>query len=347
MHTRKFISCLRSVVTGARSIIFAFTLGVLQSLNIVKLISYLRASDQVWQTIKSCTLINLVFLFSLWASHFIFYPARGIGLAGTWAHNGSGNSANTSAAGEGTASGVHGLASKVWTSVFHLLWVFPMYAITQFLGLHWYGELFAAACSEKRRRASQLAASRYSDGSVNLASQNRSNATALSFGTVMLHFGRSVFQVLVTVVYELLIPLFGMLIPAPLGGYVEFVMARWIYAFYVFHYRLSSQHIFDRNSKTYNRITLSAALKLFESNWAYYLGFSMTQPVITGFLQQFGLVNSWFASTAVASVLFGAHVVLSVEATPRPCAPFGLPVLSPFFIMCGEAMRLVADSLRR
>ncbi|RNF05043.1 uncharacterized protein Tco025E_08002 [Trypanosoma conorhini] len=346
MSSEKAALALKRVVLGALAIFCGLAFGTLQSLDAVKLFSYLRANAHLRQILESCLVVNSVFFLSLWAASFLFSYMWDFGGGIVWGASGGGGGGNAVAARNGIS-----LAGRVWSSVFDLMWVLPVYALTQALGVRWYSALYTEAYAEKRRRASSLGAQREAseygkDGEMNSPLAPQGADGTFSFRTVVLSASEIIFKALVTGVYALLAAVVAAVVPSPVGNCLAFVMNSWLYAFYVFDYRLSTQYVFDRRSRRHTRVALTSVLRFFERHWAYFLGFGATQSVITAALRTSWLASSWFSTASVTSVLFGAHIVLSVEATPSPRAPFSVLMFTPFFALCGVALRTIRNAMR-
>ncbi|ORC90184.1 uncharacterized protein TM35_000092340 [Trypanosoma theileri] len=378
MPTEDTLFLPKRVAAGLLAIFCGFALGVLQSLDFVKLFTYIRANANLRRTLQSCLIVNAVFFSSLWITSLLIYPMLTFGGGVVW--GGSGNATTTTAttttttttttsvgtainisntvmngskkptrAIEAAKSGV-GLVSKLWFPVFDAMWVLPVYALIQALGLRWYNALYVEAYKEKKRRAAVGATRGTVEGhckgeETSSPTKVRSTDGPPSFHTAVVSLSEIMFKFLVTTVYAIVSVVVEMIIPSPMGSHIAFMMNSWLYAFYVFDYRLSSQYVVDRRTRQQNRLTLSSVLKLFETNWAYFLGFGVSQSIITTTLRSSWMAFSWYSVAAVTSVLFGAHVVLSVEATPSPRAPFAVPMLTPFFALCGVVLRKIANAM--
>ncbi|EKG04647.1 hypothetical protein TCSYLVIO_004290 [Trypanosoma cruzi] len=351
MSTEDAFLPLRRIILGALAIFCAFAFGTLQSLDAVKLFSYLRANVHLRRIMGSCLVVNGVFFLSIWVASLLFSYMWTFGETFMWS-SGAAVIDNESGGGKAAATmnGVS-LAGKVWFSVFDVMWVLPVYALTQALGVRWYSALYTEAYAEKKRRASSLGvrwaakeSGRDDDMCFSGASQGAEDSFSLR--SVAVSLSEIMFKALVTAVYALVAAVVDIIFPFPVGHYLAFIMNSWLYAFYVFDYRLSSQYLFDRRSRRHIRVTLSATLKFFEIQWAYFLGFGATHSIITAAIRSSWLASSWFSVASVTSVLFGAHIVISVEATPAPRAPFHVPMFTPFFAFCGMVLRMAVGAVR-
>ncbi|CBH10072.1 hypothetical protein, conserved [Trypanosoma brucei gambiense DAL972] len=340
-------------VRGGLIILRAAFSGARQSLDVVKFLSYVGSSAEVSRNLRSCTLVNFLFFFGIWISSIVFSPLwslavtlmRGrLTLAGD--PDAITNSASLSNVNR-VVGGATGVVTILWTCVFYFVWVFPMYGITLLFGIRWYNALYAAANSEKRRRALLMAAARSPGRPVvpvrgaAAGAGPKPTASSLSFSDVVVSLTETLFKVVATSLCTVVMTVVGAILPVPLGACVDVAMRSWLHAFYVFDYRVSSQYVTDRVTQRRNYVGLSSAIEFFEANWAYFLGFGASRCLVTGVLDLTGIVTSWFAKEAAVSVLFGAHVVLSVEAKLPPRAPFSIPMFTPFFILCDKIIRAV------
>ncbi|ESL10051.1 hypothetical protein TRSC58_02221 [Trypanosoma rangeli SC58] len=349
MSMEKAVLRLKHIVIGALEIFCAVAFGTLQSLDAVKLFVYLRANAHLRRTLRSCLVANGVFFFSLWAASVFFSYIWDFG--GGIMRGGVifGKAGNERAA--VTAGNEIGLAGRVWLSVFDVTWVIPAYALTQAFGVRWYSALYNEAYVEKKRRASSLrprggAGEYVKDGEIISTVSPQGADGAFSFCAVVLSASEIMFKALVMAAYALLAAVVDAVIPSPVGSYLAFAMNSWLYALYVFDYRLSTQYVVDRRSRRYTRVTLKETLIFFEKHWAYFLGFGATQSIITAALRSSWLASSWFSAASVTSVIFGAHIVLSVEAMPSPRAPFSVLMFTPFFALCGMLLSVIGNAMR-
>ncbi|KAH9599186.1 hypothetical protein LSM04_008864 [Trypanosoma melophagium] len=355
----------KRVAVGVLAIFCGFAFGVLQSLDFVKLFTYIRANANLRRTLHSCLIVNAVFFLSLWITSLLIYPMLTFGGGVVWGGGSSAmanvgtattisnavvnSSEKTATAIAAARSGV-GLVTKLWFPVFDAMWVLPVYALIQVLGLRWYNALYVEAYKEKKRRAAVAATRGTVEGPSKVEEITSPTKVKItdgppSFHTAVVSVSEIMFKFLVTTVYAMVSVIVEMIIPSPIGTQIAFMMNSWLYAFYVFDYRLSSQYVLDRRTRQQKRLTLSSTLKLFETNWAYFLGFGASQSVITTALRSSWIASSWYSVAALTSVLFGAHVVLSVEATPSPRAPLAVPMLTPFFALCGVVLRRIANAV--
>ncbi|RNF06139.1 hypothetical protein TraAM80_04117 [Trypanosoma rangeli] len=350
MSMEKSVLRLKHIVIGALAIFCAVAFGTLQSLDAVKLFVYLRANAHLRRILRSCLVANGVLFFSLWVASVFFSYIWDFG-GGIMRGGGGGVGKAGSEQAAVTAGNVISLAGRVWFSVFDVTWVIPAYALTQAFGMRWYSSLYTEAYAEKKRRASPLGArgeagEYVKDGEITSTVAPQGADGAFSFRTVVLSASEVMFKALVMAAYALLAAVVDAVIPSPVGNYLAFVMNSWLYSLYVFDYRLSTQYVVDRRSRRYTRVTLKETLIFFENHWAYFLGFGATQSIITAALRSSWLASSWFSSASVTSVLFGAHIVLSVEAMPSPRAPFPVLMFTPFFALCGMLLNVIGNALR-
>lgn len=345
MSARSVVARIECVLAGMLSIFRAFSLGFFHGVNAMTLFLYLRANGRLRGILWSCLMLNGVFFFSLWVA-FFFFPSMWA-FVGTLLWGDVGGPVGVEAVKVRSEVRVVG---RVLCHVFDIMWVLPMYTITQVLGICWYNALYLEAYAEKKRRACAARVTGaegnfHRVGEVTSASAFYGVAEPPSFYRAVVLISEVMFKVFVTAVYALLVVIVEAMVFAPVGCWLAFIMKSWLYAFYVFDYRLSSQYTFDCKSRRYARVTLSEALKLFEGQWAYFLGFGATQFFVMAALHSVWIPSSWFSVASVTSVLFAAHVVLSVEATPGPRPPFTLQLFTPFFAVCGILLRVISNAL--
>ncbi|KEG14697.1 hypothetical protein DQ04_00341120 [Trypanosoma grayi] len=314
-----------------------FAFGMLQSLNVVTLYGYLRTNANLRRIFRSCLIVNVVFFSSLWVAAFF---------SSIWAYGWRVLWGGASAASGGAVWNGLGLLRMVWFKVFDVMWVLPMYALTQALGVRWYSALYTEACVSKKHRTNRAPAEGGGyDDTTSLTKPNGADVPP-SFKTAVVFLSEIIFKAIVTALCAFLAVIVETIVPAPIGPVMAFMLNSCLYAFCVFDYRFSSQYVWDHETRQPTRMPLLGTLKYFEKRWAYFLGFGATQTVMASLLRSTWIASSWFSVAAFTSVVFGAHIILSVEAKPNPPAPFAIPVLSPFFAMCGVVVPLLVTSSR-
>lgn len=210
-----------------------------------------------------------------------------------------------------------GLLAGLWKSLFAVLWVLPIYATTQLLGVAWYEDLY--------RNASRLKHS-----SLGSAPPPPSAPTFATISELLL-------KAVVTLVFGVAAVVAG-LIPF-VGLPVSFVMSSWLHAYYCFDYRFLDQRQYDSRLGRPVPLRLTQILTIFEVRASYFLGFGATHMAMRLFFLEGYLGLSMFPSLAICSAVFALNVVMTVDAHPTPVLPKRVPVFTPAYAV---AFRLLS-----
>jgi hypothetical protein len=232
-----------------------------------------------------------------------------------------------------------GAFSSLWSSLFSLLWVVPMYIITMLLGLQMWEEMYALSvecaniqsCSSKNAADSRLGinSNRTSGGSGGGGSGSTGAAVKPD----------SSFHAVSEMVIKLCVrTLFGVICifleALPWVGFPLSVIGQsWLDAFLCFEYRFNAQFYFDPVANRHRPLRLSVVLRRFEAMWPYYLGFSVTHVLARYLMDSRGV--PYFINLVVCSVMFAVNVVTTVPARPGPEVPheLRLPIFTPLYAL--------------
>lgn len=304
---------LKSLIAKGRSYIPPRVIAVLlgtwagfkDSSNMLQFVKYCDRDHSILKTFIHCTVLNTIFILSLFTIVDLVAPLQPTGAF-----------------------------AFVWETLFSLLWVVPMYAVTQILGITWYEEIY--------RKCVQVRAS------------ERNRPTQPTRDVSFIGVSELVMKFLVTLVYGVLAALIAMVLPRnfiaicglniPVGFLVSFAMSCWLHAFYCFDYRFLDQGRVDRGqpsdaangsaaqSAKLIPAKLSFLITIFERKWPYYLGYGASHIMVRTAMEWMEL--PMFARMAVCSALFAVNVVTTVEASVRwegDSTVGRLPIFTPFY----------------
>ena len=316
--------------------------GFHDSANVAAIIRFALRSEEVVSTLINCSVVNAIFIFSLYVIVDLTTPLQPTGAF-----------------------------SVVWETLFSLLWIAPMYAVTQLLGLAWYAELYALCkVIHVRERGGS------SNGGKGAVSQQQQllspqqQRPAVSFVAVselLIKFAVTLIFALIAAFVALLpsnfIAIFG--INVPVGYLGSFVMQSLLHAFYCFDYRFMQQERREKipsssapssssssaiagavaagagagtagsaSSVAYRvvPVELSAIIRHFEGRWPYYFGYGASHVLIQRAMELAGL--PLLPRMAVCTTLFAVNVIttVGVEVRWEGDALVGrLPIFSPVF----------------
>jgi hypothetical protein len=293
MSSDGFLSPKRSsLLPGLASVAVGFFSGVVEGSNVFLFVTYCVQRPKIFRVFANLTALNALLFFSIYMVSLllVFSPT--------------------------------GTFSSLWSSLFSLLWVIPMYLITILLGLQMWEDLYAfsAEYGNSHTAPSSAAAVVRADSSFHLLSE-----------TIVKLCVRILFGIICVLIEAL--PVVGL----PL----TVICQSWLDAFLCFEYRFNAQFYFDPAANRHRPLRLSVVLRRFEAIWPYYLGFGLTHVLARYWMDVKGV--PYFINLAVCSVMFAINVVTTVPARPGPEVPSGwrLPFFTPLyalFVRCVPAL---------
>ena len=247
--------------------------GIVDSLNIFTFLGYCVRNNHLFSILVKCTLINCILYLSLLTIGHMMSSLK--------------------------PSGVFAL---VWESIFNVLWVVPMYIISQLLGLTWYDELYRLTQEEKKKCS------------------KTKNSLPLRRDVSFTSLSEMILKCVVTLLFAVIAGIVAVVVPI-CGTWIAFFMGSLLHAFYCFDYRFLDQGEVNRGKLT--PLSYSRMIALFEAKWPYYFGYGSTHLAFRGVLEASGTIP-WFGRLALCSALFAVNVVTTVDARPMGTMPVEL-----------------------
>ncbi|XP_020259411.1 protein EI24 homolog isoform X2 [Asparagus officinalis] len=134
-----------------------------------------------------------------------------------------------------------------------IFWFYPLYVFSIVLSSIWYNDIAKQAFDALKRLG-------LSDTQVPITKDSSDQQRPGGFEGVILGIGELVYSILLLTIFFIEVSLTGF-IPY-VGKTINFLLLSWMYAYYCFEYKWN-----------HSEMALDKRLDLFESNWAFFLGF--------------------------------------------------------------------------
>eukprot|EP00128_Syssomonas_multiformis_P011083 Colp12_sorted_trinity150504_noHs@10682 len=167
----------------------------------------------------------------------------------------------------------------ILSTIYHVLWVYPIYCMSFILNSIWYQDIADKAYLLQIGKPTTA---------TNKSESMLQKVSAL----VADEFYRAALQLL------LLLQAVAISFIPVLGPPVSFCYLSWLYAMYCFEYKWMNKGW-----------ALERRLDYFENAWAYFLGFGFPGTCCTFFFPQ-------FVSSGIFAVIFPSYVIMANTATP-------------------------------
>ena len=277
---------MSAVIRGVRTSVECFVAGVLDSMRFPHTAIFFVTSKVVRVRVMQCLLLNGgIFLSSVLLADYVLTPAF------HWLLDLDHNTPLS-------ISWLPATLSSLLLSVFYIVWVYPLYAISFLLNAIWYQDIADQAF---------------------LTRGHKQHTPTLSFQRWVAAMSEELYRLLLVTLFLVQLSLVSML--PVVGQPLSVLHMCWLYSLYSFEYKWALQGW-----------RLETRLDFFERRWSYFAGFGCPAALLGVFFPRliasgvFAMAFPMFVILAVIAKPLPLPAPSLVSSTSSAAAPFRLPI---------------------